>query len=127
MKLIAALLMTFCCLIALNSYAEEAIKAAPGIPEAKKNVDDGKATVLDVREKSDFDAGHLTGVRNVPLSQLKAGNIPADLPKDKTIYTHCMKGGAAKAAAKILNDNGYSAEPMVVNYEDLKKEWEATK
>ena len=127
MRLIAVLSLAFCCTFAFTAKAEEAIKAAPPIPEAKKNVDDGKATVIDVREKNEFEKGHLAGARNVPLSELKAGNVPTDLPKDKVIYTHCMKGGRAKEGAVILKEKGYNAEPMVVNYEDLTKSWETTK
>lgn len=126
MKIICSLFLIFGCALNFTAQSEE-IKPAPAIPEAKKNVDEGKAVVLDVREKDEFNKGHLTGARNVPLSQLKAGEIPADLPKDKPIYTHCMEGNRAKVAAKILNEKGYDAQPMVVDYDDLAKSFNTTK
>ena len=126
MKIICSLLLALFCSMSFNVCAEE-IKAAPALPEAKKQADEGKVIVLDVREKAEYDKGHLKNARHVPLSDLKAGKIPADLPKDKPIYTHCMKGGRATEAAKILNEKGYDAAPMKVNYEDITKVFEETK
>lgn len=117
MKLIRIFVFALIC-AAGATYAEDAIKQpTPG--EAKQLIDGGKGMVLDVREPDEFAQGHLKVARNVPLSELKAGKIPADLPKDKTLYLHCREGNRAKIAAKILNDKGYDAVPMVESYEDL--------
>ena len=40
---------------------------------------------VDVRELDEFKAGHLKGAIHCPLSELKKGNIPTDLPNLESI------------------------------------------
>ncbi|MEP6731863.1 MAG: MBL fold metallo-hydrolase [bacterium] len=61
--------------------------------------------VVDVRGASEWDAGHLPGVPNIPL-----GSLPdrlKDLPHDKPIVVHCQGGGRSAIAASILSANGF--------------------
>src|SRR6185503_16690033 len=72
----------------------------------KENVKAGKAIVVDVREQSEWDAGHLKAAILLPQSKLKVESELAELvkklPKDKIIYTHCRAGGRALACGDIL-------------------------
>ncbi len=66
---------------------------------------EGGAFFLDVREKSEFNAGHAPQARNVPLSQL-AGHLNK-LPEDRTIVTACRSGARSAHAARLLARQGY--------------------
>src|SRR3954452_6565921 len=79
--------------------------------EVKRAVADGKAVLLDVREKAEWDAGHIKGARLLPLSALqdgvKAENLAASVPKGKVVYCHCAAGRRSLEAADILKNFGY--------------------
>jgi rhodanese-related sulfurtransferase len=86
----------------------------------RKNVDDGKAVLVDVREKREWDAGHVEGAILLPLSELqKNAAIGSKLPKDKIIYTHCVVGKRCVTAGNILEKLGYEVRPIKPGYEEL--------
>lgn len=88
----------------------------------KKNVESKKAVLIDVREKSEWDAGHINGAIFLPLSSLRDGVSAAEqkqLPKDKIIYLHCAVGYRAKVAADILEKYNKKLRPIKGGYEDL--------
>lgn len=64
-----------------------------------------KAQVIDLREKSDFDKGHILGARSVPYSMLKqrAGEIRSDLP----VYLYDQGMSISTRAAASLGKQGY--------------------
>jgi phage shock protein E len=84
-----------------------------------------KAILLDVREESEWDAGHLKDAQLLPLSQLTAGISSAELakllPTDKTIYVHCGSGRRALDAVEILRKEGFAGEALRSGYADLLK------
>ena len=60
-----------------------------------KSVQEGKAVLLNVREQSEWDGGHLRWAVHLPLSRLReidAESLARVLPKDKAIYCHCAAG-----------------------------------
>ncbi|GAA1476033.1 MBL fold metallo-hydrolase [Nocardioides aestuarii] len=59
--------------------------------------------VLDVRRHDEFDAGHLTDARHIPLHELEM-RIP-ELP-DGEIWVHCRSGFRAGTAASLLQRAG---------------------
>ena len=87
----------------------------------KKSVAEQKAVLVDVREQSEWDDGHLDGALLVPLSALKKGEQPKSLPKDKVVYAHCASGKRCLAAADLLNKLGYDVRPLKAGYKDLVK------
>ena len=64
-----------------------------------------KAQLIDVREPNEFDAGHIMGSRNIPLSQMKlrAKEIRTDLP----VYLYCQSGLRSGRAGQYLYRRGY--------------------
>jgi rhodanese-related sulfurtransferase len=64
-----------------------------------------KAQLIDVREPNEFDAGHILGARNIPMSQLKMRmkEIRPDLP----VYLYCQSGMRSARAAQFLYKKGY--------------------
>ena len=93
----------------------------------QKMLADNKAVLVDVREPSEWDQGHLKDAVLVPLSQLKAeaGNkvfaqkLAKTLPKDKIIYCHCRSGARVLSASPILKKLGYDTRPLRAGYDDL--------
>lgn len=64
-----------------------------------------KAQLIDVREPSEFEKGHIKGARNIPLTQLKA-SLAAIRP-DKPVYLYCQSHNRSTRAAHILYKNNY--------------------
>lgn len=48
---------------------------------------EGKAVVVDVRNKAMYDLGHIRGAKLIPVGEV--ANRANELPKDKTIITYC--------------------------------------
>ncbi len=64
-----------------------------------------KAQLIDVREPNEFDAGHILGARNIPLSQLKMRL--KEIRPDKPVYLYCQSGTRSGRAAQLLYKKGY--------------------
>ena len=71
---------------------------------------DGTATVIDVRGRTEWEAGHLPGVENIPLGYLdeRLHELPTHLP----VVVHCQGGARSAIAASLLQAHGV---PHVVN------------
>ena len=102
-------------LTAVLSLAQAADHTKDTPQDVKKAVADDKAVLLDVREKGEWDAGHLKDAHLLPLSELEAGIKPEDLakklPKGKVVYCHCAAGGRSLDAADLLKKLGYEVRP----------------
>ena len=89
----------------------------------KKALAAKKAVLVDVREKQEWDKGHLRNASLLPLSTLKDESKAASvLPKDKAIYLHCASGVRCVKAAEILRKEGYDVRPLKDGFKDLLKE-----
>lgn len=55
--------------------------------ELEKLLKQGKAVVVDVRSKTMYDVGHITGAKLIPLGEVAAR--ANELPRDKMIVTYC--------------------------------------
>ncbi|RIW31085.1 rhodanese-like domain-containing protein [Bacillus salacetis] len=64
-----------------------------------------KAQLIDVREPNEFDAGHILGARNIPLSQMKQRQ--QEIRNDKPVYLYCQSGMRSGRAAQMLRRKGY--------------------
>jgi rhodanese-related sulfurtransferase len=65
----------------------------------------GRAFVLDVRNRGEYEAGHLEGAVNIPLDELR---YELDsLPRRETIHIHCRSGYRAHLALRILAGKGF--------------------
>ena len=62
-------------------------------------------SVLDVREVEEFEALHLEGARNFPLSQL--ADTYEQLEKDNLYYVICKSGMRSARACQFLEEQGY--------------------
>jgi len=62
--------------------------------------------LLDVREQSEWEAGHIEGAVLIPLGQL--ASRMGEVPKDKTILVICHSGNRSAQARDQLRDAGYT-------------------
>ena len=61
--------------------------------------------IVDVRGREEFVGGHIPMAVNLPLEDIKQGNI--SFPKGKLLIVYCETGGRSTVAASILSDKGY--------------------
>ena len=91
----------------------------------KQRIADGSAVLIDVREESEWNAGHLRDARLVPLSTLKdAATMAAALakfPMGKAVYVHCRAGGRAVQCAEALAGQGYDIRPLKAGFDKLRE------
>jgi len=64
----------------------------------------GGVTVLDVRDESEWDTGHIAGAIHLPLATL-AGRLD-EVPRGKPIVVHCQAGSRSAIAASVLTAAG---------------------
>ena len=62
-------------------------------------------SLVDVREVEEFEALHLEGARNFPLSQL--ADTYKQLEKDQLYYVICKSGMRSARACQFLAEQGY--------------------
>ncbi|WP_413463202.1 rhodanese-like domain-containing protein [Bacillus sp. B1-b2] len=70
-----------------------------------------KSQLIDVREPNEFQAGHVLGARNIPLSQLKMRQ--SEIRPDKPVYLYCENGMKSGRAAQFLHRKGYKDLTML--------------
>lgn len=94
------------------------------LSRVKENLQEEDAVLVDVREKSEWDRGHIEDAVLAPLSKLSNGEKTEQLekiPKSKIIYVHCARGVRALRAGTILKEEGYDVRPLKAGYEELIK------
>jgi len=62
------------------------------------------ATVVDVRERYEWDAGHIDGARHIPLGELP--NRLDELPRDADVIFYCQTGGRSARALDVAREAG---------------------
>jgi hydroxyacylglutathione hydrolase len=71
------------------------------IDEAAEVVGEGRARVLDVRQRTEWEEGHLEG-----STHMFVGDVEADIkeiPRDREVWTVCASGHRAAMAASLLD------------------------
>jgi rhodanese-related sulfurtransferase len=65
------------------------------------------ALVVDVREPAEFEAGHIIGARNIPLSQIEARAADLKRNKGKPVVVCCASGTRSAAAVAAFKKHGF--------------------
>ncbi len=81
------------------------------------------AVFIDVRERDEWDMGHIEGARHLPLSALLA-NPALFTPPDEgcCAIIYCQKGGRSRKAAEMLLQAGFSGiYNLKGGYEDWRR------
>ena len=63
-----------------------------------------KVQLIDVRESSDFENGHILGARNIPLTQMKTRLV--EIRPDKPVYLYAQSEVVSGRAALLLKKKG---------------------
>jgi rhodanese-related sulfurtransferase len=66
------------------------------------------AIVLDVREKSEYDAGHVLNSKFIPLGKLKERMGELEKYKDRPIVVVCKSGNRSGTACFLLAKQGFA-------------------
>jgi hydroxyacylglutathione hydrolase len=74
------------------------------VAEVSAMLDRGDATIIDVRGRAEWEAGHIPGAPNVPLGYLTGRS--SELPADGPIVVHCQAGARSSIAASVLQARG---------------------
>jgi rhodanese-related sulfurtransferase len=108
--LVAALALGACGASPATPGAPGAGQAAPAavnlaqLPNALR--DNPDVVLIDVREQEEYDAGHIPGVKLIPLGQLQ--QRLAEIPTDKTVVVTCRSGNRSGQGAVLLRQSGFS-------------------
>ena len=66
------------------------------------------ALILDVREPSEYNAGHILNARNIPLGELDKRVGELSKWKDKPIVVSCASGNRSGSAVGTLKQPGFN-------------------
>ncbi len=70
-------------------------------------IDQGAATLVDVRTPQEYAQGHIPGAVSLPLDRLSVMAQKKLPDKDKPVIVYCLSGGRSAQAAMILTQMGY--------------------
>jgi len=66
----------------------------------------GEVVIVDVREDSEYKAGHIPGAQLIPLGELP--DRLNDVPRDETVVLVCRSGNRSAQAHQFLLDQGFT-------------------
>jgi rhodanese-related sulfurtransferase len=71
----------------------------------------GDVQLIDVRQRHEYDAGHIPGGRLIELADLSSQ--AATIDRDRPVVVYCRSGGRSAMATEALQQAGYDAHNMV--------------
>ena len=78
------------------------------LDKIKKEIKSEQAVLLDIREKDEWNEGHLKDAIFVPLSDIQAGIFPENLNQHQKTYIHCRSGKRVLTAQPLLEAEGFN-------------------
>ncbi len=76
------------------------------LPEVRKIVENKEALIIDCREENEYEAGHIEGAVNIPLSQFR--DRLNEIPKDKPVVVHCLSSQRSYMVTRDLRNRGWT-------------------
>lgn len=70
-----------------------------------RELSEGGACIIDVREKNEYEMSHLNTAVNIPMSEIR-GRIN-EIPKDRPVYIHCKSGQRSYNVCRMLKHLGF--------------------
>lgn len=89
-------------------------------PVLIERVRDGEVTVLDVRPREEFEAGHLRGAVSIPLRELEHGLGSLERGKDVVAYCRGPYCVLALEALDMLHAHGFTAYALEDGVDELR-------
>lgn len=100
---------------AKGTTEQVSVEDVHGVLSSGENV-----TILDVREKAEWDDGHIGGAVFIPRGLLEVQAAQRLPDREARIFVHCALGGRGALAAKTLKEMGYT---KVANMDGGFKTW----
>jgi rhodanese-related sulfurtransferase len=91
-------------------------------PTLRRLVEDGRVTVLDVRPRAEYDAGHIPGALSLPLEDLE--QRLAEIPTEQPVVAYCRGPYCVLAvqAVELLRNRGFAARRMVDGFPEWRED-----
>ncbi len=92
----------------LDVMSAGSTETIPQLPPAAvaARLERGEVVLLDVRARTEWDAGYIGGARHMPLTSLVASL--EGLPRDAVIVCQCETGSRSAVAASVLRAHGFA-------------------
>ncbi|MFZ4054999.1 MAG: rhodanese-like domain-containing protein [Polynucleobacter sp.] len=87
--------------------------AGLSVAEATTWINRRKASVLDLRGASEFQAGHLPNAKNLPFSKLSSDLERLKLDRKLPLILVCQSGNESRKAAQQLRKMGFAEVAML--------------
>ena len=81
--------------------------AVVGVQELVQLVNNENALVVDVRDKAEFDQGHIVDAINIPFANIETRADELNKHKDRPIVIACKMGQHSGAAGTTLRKKGF--------------------
>jgi len=95
-------------LVAILAYQQRTASKAIGTAATVMMINRRDAIVVDVRDKKDFESGHIVDSINIPMVKLKQRIAELQKYKDKPVVVVCKLGQQSGEAAKTLQEAGHA-------------------
>ena len=92
----------------MATFADPEIEIAP--ERVAELLREDSATVVDVREPYEYEAGHIEGTRHIELERL--ASQAETIARDRPVVFHCRIGARSAMAAQAFRTAGYEAYTM---------------
>ena len=93
---------------AIILYHQKTGSSSVGPQQAVMLINRKNAVVVDVRDKKEFESGHIVDSINIPLSKLKQRMTELKKHKDNPLVVVCKLGQHSGEAAKLLMEAGHA-------------------
>jgi phage shock protein E len=81
-----------------------------------------KPVVIDVREKSEYENGHVEGAINIPSSELLDGaQVLSRFSKETPLILYCRSGARSAIALNMLKSLGFTNMTNGINQENVER------
>ncbi len=94
--------------VALVLHRSKSSGESVSCQQAVMKINREDAVVLDIREKKEYDAGHIVDSIHIPLSKLSARVSELEKHKSKPIIVACRLGQHSADAVKILKSADFA-------------------
>ena len=78
-----------------------------GTETVYSEINNDNVYIVDVREKHEYNSGHIQNAHNIPLSEIDNINKKI-IPLDSKIIVYCQSGNRSNKAAEMLLEMGYT-------------------
>ena len=96
-------------LVIKAEYEHQSGKANQMDPTAAiRLMNNDDTVILDVREATDFNNGHIKNAKNIPLTSLKSQLDSLVKDKNRPVLAYCRSGNVSGKACRILKNSGFS-------------------